>query len=234
MRMSNTKKLRAHSLNVLYEDNHLIAVNKRSGDIVQGDKTGDQPLNEIVASFLKAKYNKPGDAFVGTIHRIDRPVSGVVLFAKTSKALARMNAQFQDKEVQKTYWAVVKNQPPQTSETVTHHLLRNRQKNKSFAYAHKFKDSKESSLKYEVIKKLDRYFLLEITPYTGRHHQIRVQLSTLGFPIKGDVKYGFDRTNPDASIHLHARKIVFAHPVTKEPLEIIAPTPDEVIWNACD
>jgi 23S rRNA pseudouridine1911/1915/1917 synthase len=221
-------------LQVLYEDNHLIAVNKRSGDIVQGDKTGDKPLNEIVADYLKEKYNKPGDAFVGTIHRIDRPVSGVVIFAKTSKALTRMNAQFQEKDVQKTYWAVVKNQPPHQFETVTHHLLRNRQKNKSFAYAHKYKDSKESSLKYEIIKRLDRYFLLEITPFTGRHHQIRVQLSTLGFPIKGDVKYGFDRTNSDASIHLHARKVRFEHPVTKESIEIIAKTPDEVIWNACN
>jgi len=221
-------------LQVLYEDNHLIAVNKRSGDIVQGDKTGDKPLNEIVADYLKVKYNKPGDAFVGTIHRIDRPVSGVVIFAKTSKALTRMNAQFQEKDVQKTYWAVVKNQPPHQFETVTHHLLRNRQKNKSFAYAHKYKDSKESSLKYEIIKRLDRYFLLEITPFTGRHHQIRVQLSTLGFPIKGDVKYGFDRTNSDASIHLHARKVRFEHPVTKESIEIIAKTPDEVIWNACN
>lgn len=223
----------SRKLEVLFEDNHLIAVNKISGDIVQGDKTGDQPLNEIVAAHLKEKYNKPGDAFVGTIHRIDRPVSGIVLFAKTSKALARMNAQFQDKEVQKTYWAVVKNHPPQQMETITHHLLRNRQKNKSFAYAHKYKDSKESTLKYEVIKKLERYFLLEVTPFTGRHHQIRVQLSTIGSPIKGDVKYGFDRTNHDASIHLHARKINFIHPVTKEIIEIIAPTPNEVIWNAC-
>lgn len=223
----------SRKLEVLFEDNHLIAVNKISGDIVQGDKTGDQPLNEIVAAHLKEKYNKPGDAFVGTIHRIDRPVSGIVLFAKTSKALARMNAQFQDKEVQKTYWAVVKNHPPQQVETITHHLLRNRQKNKSFAYAHKYKDSKESTLKYEVIKKLERYFLLEVTPFTGRHHQIRVQLSTIGSPIKGDVKYGFDRTNHDASIHLHARKVNFTHPVTKEIIEIIAPTPNEVIWNAC-
>lgn len=223
----------SRKLEVLFEDNHLIAVNKISGDIVQGDKTGDQPLNEIVAAHLKEKYNKPGDAFVGTIHRIDRPVSGIVLFAKTSKALARMNAQFQDKEVQKTYWAVVKNHPPKQVETITHHLLRNREKNKSFAYAHKYKDSKESTLKYEVIKKLERYFLLEVTPFTGRHHQIRVQLSTIGSPIKGDVKYGFDRTNHDASIHLHARKINFIHPVTKEIIEIIAPTPNEVIWNAC-
>lgn len=223
----------SRKLEVLFEDNHLIAVNKISGDIVQGDKTGDQPLNEIVAAHLKEKYNKPGDAFVGTIHRIDRPVSGIVLFAKTSKALARMNAQFQDKEVQKTYWAVVKNHPPKQVETITHHLLRNRQKNKSFAYAHKYKDSKESTLKYEVIKKLERYFLLEVTPFTGRHHQIRVQLSTIGSPIKGDVKYGFDRTNHDASIHLHARKVNFTHPVTKEIIEIIAPTPNEVIWNAC-
>ncbi len=223
----------SRKLEILFEDNHLIAINKISGDIVQGDKTGDEPLNEIVAAHLKEKYNKPGDAFVGTIHRIDRPVSGIVLFAKTSKALARMNAQFQDKEVQKTYWAVVKNQPPKQIETITHHLLRNRQKNKSYAYAHEYKDSKESTLKYEVIKKLDRYFLLEVTPFTGRHHQIRVQLSTIGSPIKGDVKYGFDRTNHDASIHLHARKINFTHPVTKEIIEIIAPTPNEVIWNAC-
>lgn len=220
-------------LEVLFEDNHLIAVNKQSGDIVQGDKTGDEPLNEIVAKYLKEKYNKPGDAFVGTIHRIDRPVSGIVLFAKTSKALARMNAQFQEKEVQKTYWAVVKNHPPKAEEIITHHLLRNRQKNKSFAYAHKYKESKESSLKYQVLKKLDRYYLLEVTPFTGRHHQIRVQLSTIGSPIKGDVKYRFDRTNQDASIHLHARKIHFIHPVTKEPVDIFAPTPDEVIWNAC-
>ncbi len=226
--------MKKSTLEILYEDNHLIAVNKKSGDIVQGDKTGDQPLNEIVADYLKHKYNKPGDAFVGTIHRIDRPVSGVVLFAKTSKALTRMNAQFQDKEVQKTYWAVVKNKPPKEKELISHHLLRNRQKNKSYAYAHKYKDSKKSDLTYELIFSLDRYYLLEIHPHTGRHHQIRVQLSTIGSPIKGDVKYGFDRTNQDASIHLHARQVNFVHPVTQENIEIIAPTPDDVIWNNCE
>lgn len=217
---------------ILYEDNHLIAVNKRAGDIVQGDKTGDKPLSELVKEYIKHSYNKPGEVYLGLPHRIDRPVSGVVLLAKTSKALSRINKMFQEKEIRKTYWAIVKNKPVKKEDIITHFLKKNQAKNKSTAYSSKYKDAKEARLKYKLLYKLDHYYLLEINPYTGRHHQIRVQLSAMGCPIKGDVKYGFNRTNPDASIHLHARKIEFIHPVKKEPLSIVAPPPNEVLWNA--
>lgn len=220
-----------NKLEVLYEDNHIIAVNKRPSDIVQGDKTGDTPLSDFVKQYVKEKYGKPGDVFIGTVHRIDRPVSGIVLFARTSKALARLNQMFQSKEIQKTYWAVVKNRPAKENGTLIHYLKKNEAKNMSKAFAAEQQGALRSELDYQLICSLDNYHLLEITPHTGRHHQIRVQLSTMGSPIKGDLKYGFDRSNKDASIHLHARKIEFIHPVKKEPVVIVAPPPDEVIWN---
>lgn len=220
-------------LEILYEDNHIIAINKRSGHLVQGDKTGDKPLSELVKEFLKEKYNKPGAVFTGVVHRIDRPVSGVILFAKTSKALSRLNKMFQDKSIQKTYWALVKNCPTITEDHIVHYLKKNQPKNKSKAYPKMVDGALKSELKYSVKKKLDSYTLLEVLPYTGRHHQIRVQLSSIGSPIKGDLKYGAKRSNPDASISLHARRIEFIHPIKKEPLVIIAPPPNDPIWNAC-
>lgn len=220
-------------LEVLYEDNHIIAINKRSGHIVQGDKTGDKPLSELVKEHLKEKYNKPGAVFTGVVHRIDRPVSGVILFAKTSKALSRLNKMFQDKQIQKTYWALVKNTPNNTEEHLVHYLKKNQSKNKSSAYPKMIEGALKSELKYTVIKKLNSYSLLEVSPYTGRHHQIRVQLSTIGSPIKGDLKYGAKRSNPDGSVSLHARQIEFLHPVKKEPISITAPPPNDPIWNAC-
>ena len=220
-------------IEVLYEDNHIIAINKRPSDIVQGDKTGDEPLSEKVKQFLRNKYDKPGEVFCGVVHRIDRPVSGVVLFAKTSKALSRLNELFRTKDITKTYWAVVKNKPKEMEGTLVHYMIKDEAKNKSRAYAEPRKGALKSELHYKVIAKTDTYYLLEVNPITGRHHQIRVQLSTMGSPIKGDIKYGFDRTNKDASIHLHARKIEFTHPVKQTPMCIIAPPPDEVVWNAC-
>lgn len=217
-------------IKVLYEDNHLIAVNKKSGDISQGDKTGDPPISDAIKLYLKKKYNKSGNVFLGTIHRIDRPTSGVLIFSKTSKALTRMNKAFNEKKIQKTYWAVVKNQPPNNEGTLTNYLHKNQTKNKSFVS--KKNTDKECVLEYETIKKLNNYYLLEIKPLTGRHHQIRVQLSHIGCPIKGDVKYGARRSNTDLSIHLHARKIEFLHPVSKENIEIKAPTPNDSIWNS--
>jgi 23S rRNA pseudouridine1911/1915/1917 synthase len=220
-------------IEVLYEDNHIIAVNKRASDIVQGDKTGDKPLPDFVKDYIKKKYHKPGEVFLGVVHRLDRPVSGVVLFARTSKALSRLNEMFREKKVQKTYWAIVKNKPENTSDTLIHFLLKNQAKNKSQAFSKEGNHALRSELSYELIKSLEKYHLLEVSPKTGRHHQIRVQLSKIGCPIKGDVKYGFDRTNKDKSIHLHARKIDFIHPVKKEPISITAPTPKDVLWNAC-
>lgn len=221
------------NIQVLYEDNHLIVVNKNSGDLVQGDKTGDKPLIDIVKDYIKVKYNKPGDVFLGSPHRIDRPTSGIVVFTKTSKALTRMNKMFHDKEVKKTYWAIVKNKPPVPEDTLVHYLKKNQQKNKSIAYSHEYKDAKRAELEFKVIHQFNNYYLLNINPLTGRHHQIRVQLSTIGCPIKGDLKYGFNRSNPDASISLHARKIAFIHPIKKEPLVIIAkPNPNDPLWAA--
>lgn len=216
---------------ILYEDNHLIAVNKRPSEIVQGDKTGDTPLSETVKEYIRKKYNKPGEAYLGVTHRIDRPVSGVVLFARTSKALARLNEMFRDKEVKKTYWAVVKNKPAQDSGHLVHFLKKNEQKNMSRAFDKETPGALRSELDYKVLFSSDNYHLLEINPHTGRHHQIRVQLSAMGCPIKGDVKYGFRRGNEDASIHLHARKVEFIHPVSKLPVVIEANPPDEVLWN---
>ncbi|MDT0678397.1 RluA family pseudouridine synthase [Autumnicola musiva] len=221
------------NLQVLYEDNHIIVVNKRPGDIVQGDKTGDKPLSEVVKSYLKEKYNKPGNVYLGVVHRLDRPTSGIVLFSRTSKALPRLNKIFKEKDAGKKYWAVVKNEPPKTNDTLVHYMKRNSKQNKSYAHIKEVPDSKKAILDYQVLKKLDNYYLLEIDLHTGRHHQIRSQLSAIGCSIKGDLKYGFDRSNKDASIHLHARELMFVHPVKKDPVHIIAPPPEDAIWNAC-
>ncbi|APG59219.1 RluA family pseudouridine synthase [Christiangramia salexigens] len=221
------------NLEVLYEDNHVIVVNKRPGDIVQGDKTGDKPLSEVVKSFLKEKYNKPGNVYLGVVHRLDRPTSGIVLFSKTSKALPRLNKLFQKKDAEKTYWAVVKNKPEKDNAELTHYLKRNPKQNKSYAHINEVPDSKKAVLDYRILKELDNYYLLEVDLHTGRHHQIRSQLSSIGCPIKGDLKYGFDRSNKDASIHLHARELRFEHPVKKIPVHIIAQPPEDPIWNAC-
>ncbi|WP_445722764.1 RluA family pseudouridine synthase [Flavobacterium sp.] len=220
------------NLQVLHEDNHIIVINKRVGDIVQGDKTGDKPLSEVVKEYIKEKYNKPGEVFLGVIHRLDRPTTGIIVFAKTSKALTRLNESFKNRETQKTYWAVIKNNPPKNNDTLIHYLKRNPKNNTSKAHTKEVPESKKASLEYTIIKKLDNYLGLEIQLHTGRHHQIRAQLSAIGCPIKGDLKYGFDRSNPDGGIHLHARQLILNHPVTKEVLKIIAPTPKEVIWNA--
>ncbi|CAI8437316.1 MAG: Ribosomal large subunit pseudouridine synthase C [Flavobacterium sp. SCGC AAA160-P02] len=222
-----------NNLHILYEDNHLIIINKRSGDISQGDKTGDKPLNNIVKEYIKEKYNKTGNVFLGVVHRLDRPTSGVIIFAKTSKALERLNKMLRDKKIQKTYWAIVKNSPQEVKNRLTHYLKKNHRNNKSSVYRKKVQGSKKSILYYKTIKKLENYSLIEIILETGRHHQIRAQLSFIGFPIKGDLKYGFSRSNKDGSIHLHARSIKFIHPVTKQFISIYAPTPNDVIWNAC-
>ena len=221
-----------NNLQVLYEDNHIIAVNKRVGDIVQGDKTGDKPLSDVVKEYIKDKYNKPGEVFLGVVHRLDRPTTGLVIFARTSKALTRLNDLFKNRETQKTYWAVVKNKPPKQHDTLVHYLKRNEKSNTSKAHSKEVPESKQASLEYTVIKELNYYFALEINLHTGRHHQIRAQLSAIGSPIKGDLKYGADRSNPDGGIHLHARKLVFVHPVTKEIIRITAPVPDDAVWNA--
>lgn len=223
----------AGNLQILYQDNHIIAINKRPGDIVQGDKTGDAPLSEVVKEYLKHTYDKPGNVYLGVAHRLDRPTSGIVVFAKTSKALPRLNKIFAEKEAKKTYWAIVKNLPENESGTLTHWLNRNTKQNKSYAHISEVPDSKKAILEYKILKKLNRYYLLEIDLITGRHHQIRAQLAAIGCPIKGDLKYGFDRSNPDGSIHLHARRLSFLHPVKKEPIEIIAPVPQETVWLAC-
>lgn len=220
------------NLQVLHEDNHIIVVNKRVGDIVQGDKTGDKPLSEVVKEYIKEKYNKPGEVFLGVVHRLDRPTTGIVVFARTSKALTRLNELFKNRETQKTYWAVVKNKPAKSQDKLVHFIKRNEKNNTSKAHINEVPDSKLASLDYTIFKELNNYFVLEINLHTGRHHQIRAQLSAIGSPIKGDLKYGFDRSNPDGGIHLHARKLVFIHPVTKEQLSVVAAVPNEVIWNA--
>jgi 23S rRNA pseudouridine1911/1915/1917 synthase len=222
------------NLQVLYEDNHLIAVNKRVGDIVQGDKTGDQPLSEWVKQYLAEKYDKPGKVFLGVIHRLDRPTSGVVIFARTSKALERMNKMLRDRQIEKTYWAVVGGHPEKDEDTLVHHLRKNARNNRSTAFAKSGAETKRAVLHYKVLSKLDRYSLLEIQLETGRHHQIRSQLSAIGHPIKGDLKYGFERSNKDGGILLHARKVAFEHPVKKEPVVILAPLPPEPLWEACE
>ncbi len=219
------------NLQILYEDNHLIVINKRVGDIVQGDKTGDKPLSDVVKEFLKEKYQKPGEVFLGTVHRLDRPTTGIVLFAKTSKALTRLNEMFKNHDLSKIYWTLVKNKPIKIEDTLTHYLKRNPKNNTSKAYVKEVPESKKAVLKYKVLKSLDNYHLLEIELLTGRHHQIRSQLSAIGSPIKGDLKYGFDRSNPNGGINLHARKLSFVHPVSKETIEIIADLPQENLWD---
>lgn len=231
--MSSKVVSTVNNLQVLHEDNHLIVINKRPGDIVQGDKTGDTPLSEIVKLFIKNKYNKPGNVYLGVVHRLDRPTSGIVVFAKTSKALTRLNKLFANKEVKKTYWAMVKEPPSASQGTLIHWLRKNPKNNKSSAFIKEVTNSKKAILHYEVIKKLDRYYLISVALETGRHHQIRCQLSAIGSPIKGDLKYGFDRSNRDASIHLHSRMIEFIHPVTKEQVILTAKPPEDAIWNSC-
>jgi 23S rRNA pseudouridine1911/1915/1917 synthase len=221
-----------NNLQILHEDNHLIVVNKRVGDIVQSDKTGDKPLSDVVKEYIKDKYNKPGEVFLGVVHRLDRPTTGIVVFARTSKALTRMNELFSNRETQKTYWAIVKNKPQNSEDKLIHYLKRNEKNNTSKAHTKEVPESKLASLDYTIIKELNNYFALEIHLHTGRHHQIRAQLSAIGSPIKGDLKYGFDRSNPDGGIHLHARKLAFIHPVFKENVIIVAPVPNDVIWNA--
>lgn len=220
------------NLQVLYEDNHIIVVNKRVGDIVQGDKTGDKPLSEVVKDYLKVKYKKPGEVFLGVVHRLDRPTTGIVMFARTSKALARLNELFKNRETEKTYWAVVKQKPQPEEATLVHYLVRNEKSNTSRAHAKEVPNSKKASLAYKVIKTLNSYTALEIVLHTGRHHQIRAQLAAIGSPIKGDLKYGADRSNADGGIHLHARRLKFTHPVSKETIFIVAPVPNDPVWNA--
>ena len=227
--MQSTKE----NLQVLYQDNHIVIVNKRAGDITQGDKTGDKPLSDVVKEYIKEKYNKPGDVFLGVVHRLDRPTSGIIIFARTSKALERLNKMLRDKTINKTYWAIVKNHPKKEKDTLINFLKKNPKNNKSSVYNKEIEGSKKAILHYSIIKKLDNYSLLEIDLETGRHHQIRAQLSAIGSPIKGDLKYGFNRSNKDGSIHLHARKIEFIHPVSKDNISITAPTPNDVIWNSC-
>lgn len=219
------------NLQILHEDNHIIVVNKRVGDIVQGDKTGDKPLSDVVKEYIKVKYNKPGEVFLGVIHRLDRPTTGIVAFAKTSKALTRLNESFKNRETKKTYWAIVKNQPPKDKDLLVHFLKRNPKNNTSKAHTKEVPESKKASLDYSVFKKLDNYYALEINLHTGRHHQIRAQLNAIGCPIKGDLKYGFDRSNKDGGIHLHARTLEFVHPVSKENIKLTASTPNDPIWN---
>lgn len=231
--MSHKIVSNSNNLQVIYEDNHLIAINKRPGDIVQGDKTGDVPLSELVKAYIKKKYNKPGAVYLGVVHRIDRPTSGIVVFARTSKALTRLNKIFAEKEAKKIYWAVVRHNPPKEKDTLVHWLKRNQKQNKSYAYKKEIEESKKAILDYGIIKKLDNFYLLEINLKTGRHHQIRAQLAAIGCHIKGDLKYGADRSNKDGSIHLHARKLSLIHPVKKEPLSLLAPVPNDSVWNAC-
>ena len=219
-------------MEVVYEDNHIIIVNKRSGEIVQGDKTGDEPLSEPVKAYIKEAYHKPGNVFLGVVHRLDRPVSGLVVFARTSKALSRLNEMFRVGDVHKTYWAIVKDKPAVEEGTLTHWLVRNEKQNKSYAYDREVPRSKKAVLHYRLIGCTDRYSLLEIQLMTGRHHQIRCQLARMGCPIKGDLKYGAPRSNPDGSISLLARKVELVHPVSKEPVSVVAPVPDDNLWQA--
>lgn len=219
-------------MTVLYEDNHLIFVNKQAGEIVQGDKTGDTPLSEIVKEWIKEKYSKPGNVYLGVVHRLDRPVSGVVLFAKTSKALPRLNNMFANHDkVKKTYWAIVQNKPEVPKGRLTHWLTRNEKNNTARAYDHEVAGSKKAILDYELIASSDRYHLLQIHLHTGRHHQIRCQLAKMGYPIKGDLKYGAPRSNPDGSISLHARHLTIEHPVSHEQISITAPVPNDSLWQ---
>lgn len=224
----------ATSISILYEDNHLIALNKPAGLLVQGDHTGDVTLEQLVKDYIRTTYNKPGEAYLGVAHRIDRPVSGVVLMAKSSKALARLNKMFAEREVKKVYWAVVCARPEMETGTLVHWLRKNEEKNTSKAFNKEERHTKRCQLEYSILRTSDNYTLLEVLPSTGRHHQIRVQLSKIGCSIKGDLKYGAPRSNPDGSIHLHACTLELEHPVKKEPLIITAPVPDENLWRAFD
>ena len=219
-------------MDVLYEDNHIIIVNKTTSEIVQGDKTGDRTLADDVKAYIKEAYAKPGEVFLGVVHRLDRPVSGLVVFARTSKALSRLNDMFRNGEVKKTYWAVVKNAPIPAEATLTHWLVRNEKQNKSYASATEKKDAKKAVLRYRTLSHADNYSLVEVELLTGRHHQIRCQLSAIGCPIKGDLKYGAQRSNPDGSISLLARSVEFIHPVSKQPIHIESSIPDDPLWTA--
>ncbi len=220
---------------IVYEDNHILVVNKKVGQLVQGDKTGDESLLELIKDFIKKRDNKPGNVFLGLVHRIDRPTSGLVIYAKTSKALSRLTQMVKNREVKKTYWAVVAKEMIPQSQRLVHYLKKNEKNNKAIVFPKATDGAKEAILTYNVIKKLDNYLLLEIDLETGRHHQIRAQLSKIGTPIKGDLKYGSPRSNPDGGINLHARKLEFIHPVTKEKIEIIAPVPqNDAVWRACE
>ena len=219
-------------MKVIYEDNHIIIVSKESGEIVQGDKTGDKPLSEIVKEYIKEKYQKPGAVFLGVVHRLDRPVSGLVMFARTSKALTRLNKMFAEGQVHKTYWAIVKNRPKSPEGTLEHWLVRNEKQNKSYAYDKERPNAKKAILKYRVIGQTDNYTVLEVNLMTGRHHQIRCQLAAMGCPIKGDLKYGAPRSNPDGSISLMSRRVEFVHPVSKETIILEAPLPNDPLWQA--
>jgi 23S rRNA pseudouridine1911/1915/1917 synthase len=216
---------------ILYEDNHIIAVNKRSSDLSQGDKTGDTSLDNEVKKYIGAKYNKPGDVFLGVVHRLDRPVSGVILYARTSKALSRLNEMFRTTQVKKTYLAIVRERPPEDSATITHFLKKNEKQNKTYVYDTEVKGSKQASLTYRLAGHSDRFFLLEVELHSGRHHQIRAQLSKIGCPVKGDLKYGYPRSNEDGSISLISRRLEFIHPVKKEKVVITAPFPPGDIWK---
>ena len=219
-------------MRILYEDNHIVVVYKSSGEIVQGDKTGDRPLADMVKQYIKEKYAKPGNVFLGVVHRLDRPVSGVVTFARTGKSLARLNEMFRTKDVHKTYWAIVKDAPKNPEGELVHWLVRNEKQNKSYAYDKEVPNSKKAILHYKVIAHSDNYTLLEIDLKTGRHHQIRCQLAKMGCPIKGDLKYGAKRSNPDGSISLHARRIQFVHPVSKIDIDVVAPVPNDALWHS--
>nr|WP_314755881.1 RluA family pseudouridine synthase [uncultured Prevotella sp.] len=219
-------------MQIVFEDNHIIIVNKESGEIVQGDKTGDTPLSELVKNYIKEKYHKPGNVFLGVVHRLDRPVAGLVVFAKTSKALTRLNEMFRKGEVHKTYWALTQNKPANMEGTLTHWLVRNEKQNKSYAYDREVPNSKKSVLEYKEIGRTDRYTLLEVKLLTGRHHQIRCQLAHMGCPIKGDLKYGAKRSNPDGSISLLSYHVEFVHPVSKETIFLDAPLPSDPLWQS--
>lgn len=219
-------------MRIVYEDNHVIIVYKESGEIVQGDKTGDRPLSEAVKDYIKEKYHKPGNVFLGVVHRLDRPVAGLVVFARTSKALSRLNAMFRDGEVHKTYWAITHDAPAEPEGTLTHWIVRNERQNKSYAYGHEVPGAKKAVLRYRVIGHSDNYHLIEVRLLTGRHHQIRCQLAAIGCPIKGDLKYGARRSNPDGSISLLSHEIEFVHPVTKAVVHVVSPLPDDNLWKS--